>query len=175
MTGAQVRRAAAADAAMLAALAERTFRDTFAAVNTPRNMAAHAAASYGADKQLAEIEAEQIRTLLVEDGGIVAGYAQLRLGAAPDCVNAQAAVELWRFYIDRGWIGRGLAPRLMDAVVAEAIALGARTLWLGVWERNPRAIAFYRKCGFVDVGAHVFRLGDDAQTDRIMRRELRIS
>lgn len=167
-----IRRATAVDAAALAALAERTFRDTFAAVNTPDNMAAHAAASYGVEIQLAEIASERIRTLLVEDGGITTGYAQLRLGPAPDCVKTERAVELWRFYIDRDWIGRGLAPRLMDAVVAEAAALGRHTLWLGVWEHNPRAIAFYRKCGFVEIGAHTFQLGDDAQTDRIMQRAI---
>jgi len=172
MTDLRIRRATADDAAALAALAERTFRDTFAAVNTPEDMAAHAAASYGADKQRTEIESERIRTLLVESDGSLAGYAQLRIGPAPECVKADRAVELWRFYIDRDWIGRGLAPRLMDAVHAEAVALDANTLWLGVWERNPRAIAFYRKYGFVEVGAHVFQLGNDAQTDLIMQREL---
>lgn len=168
----QIRRASAADAATLAALAERTFRDTFTEVNTPENMAAHAAASYGIDKQREEIESDRIRTLLVELDGVVAGYAQLRNGHHPDCVSAENAIELWRFYIDRSGIGRGLAQRLMQAVVVEAAEWNGRALWLGVWEHNPRAIAFYRKCGFVEVGAHVFRLGDDAQTDLIMQREL---
>jgi len=168
----QVRRASAADAATLAALAERTFRDTFTEVNTPENMAAHAAASYGIDKQREEIESDRIRTLLVELDGVVAGYAQLRNGHRPDCVSAENAIELWRFYIDRNGIGRGLAQRLMQAVVVEAAEWNGRALWLGVWEHNRRAIAFYRKCGFIEVGAHVFRLGDDAQTDLIMQREL---
>jgi len=172
VTATQIRRASAADAANLAALAERTFRDTFTEVNTPENMAAHAAASYGIDKQREEIESDRIRTLLVELDGVVAGYAQLRNGHHPDCVSAENAIELWRFYIDRSGIGRGLAQRLMQAVVVEAAEWNGRALWLGVWERNPRAIAFYRKCGFVEVGAHVFRLGDDAQTDLIMQREL---
>jgi len=172
VTTTQIRHASAADAATLAALAERTFRDTFTEVNTPENMAAHAAASYGIDKQRAEIESDRIRTLLVELDGVVAGYAQLRNGHHPDCVSAENAIELWRFYIDRSGIGRGLAQRLMQAVVVEAAEWNGRALWLGVWEHNPRAIAFYRKCGFVEVGAHVFRLGDDAQTDLIMQREL---
>ena len=172
MTTTQIRHASAADAATLAALAERTFRDTFTEVNTPENMAAHAAASYGIDKQREEIESDRIRTLLVELDGVVAGYAQLRNGHRPDCVSAENAIELWRFYIDRSGIGRGLAQRLMQAVVVEAAEWNGRALWLGVWEHNPRAIAFYRKCGFIEVGAHMFRLGDDAQTDLIMQREL---
>lgn len=172
MSAVTIRRASAADAATLSALAERTFRDTFAAVNSAENMAAHAAAAYGVDKQRAEIESTHIRTLLADIDGTAAGYAQLRSGHVPDCVRAEHAVELWRFYVDRAWIGRGIAQSLMQAVFAEARELGGVTLWLGVWEHNPRAIAFYRKCGFVEAGAHVFQLGADAQTDVIMRRDL---
>jgi ribosomal protein S18 acetylase RimI-like enzyme len=172
MNAVTIRHASAADAAALSALAERTFRDTFAAVNSAENMAAHVAAAYGVDKQLAEIESTHIRTLLADIDGAAAGYAQLRSGHAPDCVRAEHAVELWRFYVDRAWIGRGVAPPLMQAVFAEARGLGGATLWLGVWEHNPRAIAFYRKCGFVEAGAHVFQLGADAQTDVIMQRSL---
>ena len=66
------------------------------------------------------------------------------------------------------WHGRGLATVLMDEVVSEALARGHRTLWLGVWEHNGRAVAFYRKRGFEDVGSHEFLVGEDRQTDRIM-------
>ena len=168
----RIRPAIASDAAVLAALAERTFRDTFAASNTTGDMAAHVAASYAEDKQRAEIESTRIRTLIAESEGVVAGYAQLRLGEPPQCVDARDGVELWRFYIDKAWIGRGLAPRLMEAVIAAGRSLGAPVLWLGVWERNPRAIAFYRKFAFVEAGSHVFQLGADAQTDLIMQRSL---
>jgi len=60
----------------------------------------------------------------------------------------------------------------MHAVDGVARTLGGRTLWLGVWERNPRAIAFYTKCGLVDVGAHAFIFGTEEQTDRVMARAL---
>ena len=79
-------------------------------------------------------------------------------------------MELKRFYIDRAWQGAGLAQALMRATLDAAIVSGARTLWLGVWEHNPRAIAFYRKFGFVEVGMHDFMLGRDRQTDLIMAR-----
>jgi ribosomal protein S18 acetylase RimI-like enzyme len=77
-------------------------------------------------------------------------------------------VELARFYVDRPWHGRGVARELMDAARAAARNLGGRTFWLGVWEHNPRAIAFYAKCGFRDVGSHKFLVGSDLQTDRVM-------
>ena len=81
---------------------------------------------------------------------------------------APDAYELHRFYVDRPSQGTGVAQRLMAAVQDAARAAGARHLWLGVWEHNPRAIRFYAKRGFVDVGSHDFVLGADRQTDRVM-------
>jgi GNAT superfamily N-acetyltransferase len=81
-------------------------------------------------------------------------------------------VELWRFYVERGWHGRGVAAALMEQVKAEATKRGAQTLWLGVWERNDRARAFYAKCGFADAGEHIFLFGTDPQTDRVMTMTL---
>jgi diamine N-acetyltransferase len=159
-----------ADAAALAELAARTFRETFAAENRPEDMALYLAQSYGPSQQGRELVDPTIATLLVEADGQLAGYAQLRSGPAPECVTGVAPLELWRFYIDQPWQGRGLAQALMQRAVLEAGQRGARTLWLGVWERNGRAQAFYRKCGFVDVGSHVFMVGTDAQTDRVLVR-----
>lgn len=167
--GIVIRRAVPGDAEELSGLAARTFRDTFAADNRPEDLAAHLSRAFGPDRQLAEIADPGIRTLVAADpGGALIAFAQLRTGTPPACVVSEGPIELWRFYVDRDWHGRGLAQRLMQAVLAEAGAAGARSAWLGVWERNPRAASFYRKCGFVDVGAHEFRLGDDVQVDRVM-------
>lgn len=166
-----IRAAVAGDAELLAELARRTFVDTFAADNDPANIAVHVASSFGAQRQRAEIVDPDVRTLVAEVDGIFAAFAQVRRRPAPSCVQGRS-VELWRFYVDRPFIGRGVAARLMDEVFAEAARLGANVVWLGVWERNPRAIRFYAKHGFVDVGTHVFQVGDDAQTDRVMRREV---
>ncbi len=96
-----------------------------------------------------EIDDPQLDTLLaIDDGGSFAGFAQLQAERAPACVATHKPVELKRFYVDKPWQGRGLARELMAAVEREARARGARELWLGVWERNERAQAFYRKCGF---------------------------
>ncbi|MCE2902589.1 MAG: GNAT family N-acetyltransferase [Gemmatimonas sp.] len=166
------RYATAADARALADLAARTFQDTFAADNDPAEMARHLASAYGEDQQGREIADATITTLLVDADGALAGYAQLRRGPPPAGVPREAPVELWRFYVDRAWHGRGVAQVLMQQVIEVARAAGAGTLWLGVWERNPRAQAFYRKSGFTDVGAHVFMLGTEAQTDRLFARPL---
>lgn len=167
-----VRLAGPADAAWLAALAERTFRETYTEFNTPENMEAYVAEHFGPDRQAAELRDPAMVTLVVEANREAAGYAQLARGPAPSSVAGPAPMELVRFYVDRPWHGRGLAQTLMAATVDTARLAGARTLWLGVWERNGRAIAFYRKCGFEDVGTHTFVLGTDHQRDRVLVRQL---
>jgi ribosomal protein S18 acetylase RimI-like enzyme len=167
-----IHRATPADAARLAELAARTFQETFAAENRADDMALHLARTYGVAQQSAELVDPQITTLLARDGEQLAGYAQLRANRTPQCVVGRAPLELWRFYVAQSWHGRGVARALMNVVESEARARGAETLWLGVWERNERAKAFYHKCGFVDVGSQVYVVGTDAQTDRILVRSL---
>jgi ribosomal protein S18 acetylase RimI-like enzyme len=175
-----IRRAHATDAARLSEFAERIFRETFEAANSPEDMAAYLAEAFGVDRQRAEIAEPSAIVLLAEDIEtsdavtplVLAAYSHLTPGEAPECVQGSAPVELKRFYVDRAWQGAGLAQMLMRATVDAALESGARTIWLGVWEHNPRAIAFYRKFSFVEVGAHDFMLGRDRQTDIIMARSL---
>ncbi|HUX32912.1 MAG TPA: GNAT family N-acetyltransferase [Gemmatimonadaceae bacterium] len=168
-----IRRAVAADADALAAFAERTFVNTYGAYNTASDMAAYVAGAFGAALQGRELADPGPVTLAVDAGGALAGYAQLRRpGPAPACVAGAAPAEICRFYVDAPWQGRGLAARLMDAVREAAAALGAGTLWLGVWERNARARTFYAKCGFREVGAAEFVLGTDRQADRVLSRSV---
>jgi diamine N-acetyltransferase len=167
---ASIRLAQTGDAAALAAFAARTFRETFEADNTAEDMTLYLAANFGPERQAAEIRDAGIVTLLAEDGRRLAGYSQLFGGPAPDCVSSAAPLEIRRFYVDRNWQGRGVAQTLMMATLEAAMERGARTAWLAVWERNLRAQAFYRKCGFEDCGAKEFVLGRDRQTDRVMVR-----
>ena len=163
-----IRRAVPGDAAALAELGARTFRDAFEADNTLEDMALYLASSYGPELQSVELRNAGIVTLLAEDARGLAGYSQLRDGPAPDCVGDSKPIELWRFYVERARQGRGVARWLMTATIEAAAARGAGTVWLSVWERNLRAQAFYRKCGFEDRGEKAFILGNDRQTDRVM-------
>lgn len=169
------RRAVASDAAALAAFAARLFAETFGPDNRPEDLAAHLAESYGDAQQAREIADPAYITLLLDGTHGLAGFAQVRRSAPPPCVPPDVPVELYRFYVDRPWHGRGLARVLMDAVHEAAAELGGRTLWLGVWERNPRAIAFYRKSGYRDVGTTFFFVGPDRQVDRVMVARVRRS
>ncbi len=168
-----IRRAEEDDALALSALAERTFRDAFADWNTPANMQLHCAGSYGQALQLAEIRDSSRETWVAESDGSLVAYVQLRLDAASPMISGERPVEIQRFYVDASHHGAGLAHQLMAHVLARAASAGAAALWLGVWERNPRALAFYRKWRFDVVGEHAFRLGDDPQRDLIMRRDVR--
>jgi ribosomal protein S18 acetylase RimI-like enzyme len=167
-----LRPATPADARALAALAECTFRDTFAAHNSPQNMDAHCRAHYGEALQAAEIARADHVTLVVDAHGALLAYAQLRWGAAPACVSSRQAGEIRRFYVDASWHGKGIAQALMQGCLEALQARGSRAVWLGVWEHNPRASAFYRKWGFMEVGEHCFAVGDDPQRDVILERAL---
>jgi GNAT superfamily N-acetyltransferase len=163
-----IRRASPGDAAALAVLAERTFRDAFAADSSPSDLALHCAQSYSPALQRREIEDQTLVTLLVENVGVLAAFAQVRLHAPHACVVANNPSELARFYVLKRWHGLGIARDLMNRVVETAIAGGSSHLWLGVWERNERAQTFYGKFGFHAVGDHIFRVGTDPQRDLIM-------
>jgi ribosomal protein S18 acetylase RimI-like enzyme len=168
-----IRRAAVADAVALAEFGARTFFETFAADNRPDDMRLHLASAWHPDIQRGEIEDEALDTLLAcDEGGRLAGFAQLRAAQPPAGIAAHKPIELKRFYVDKPWQGQGLARRLMDAVDVQARARGASELWLGVFERNERAQAFYRKCGFRNVGSQIFVVGTDPQRDHVMLREL---
>ena len=166
-----IRRADSADAVALSALAERTFRDTFAEFNAPDDMDVHCRSHYAPDIMQGEIAAPHIVTLVAEHAGSLTGYAQLRWTDAPACVAGTHPAEIGRLYVDARWHGHGIAQALTAYMVEAAIAGGADQLWLGVWERNHRALAFYRKIGFVPVGSHVFMVGPDPQNDLLLARD----
>jgi len=165
-----IRKAEWSDASPLAALAERTFRDTFEAANTAEDMALHCQTHYSEALQSREILDPGLTTLVCEHDGALIAFAQLRRDPAPPCISAARPFEIQRLYVAGAWHGKGLAQALMHRCLAQAEAEGADQIWLGVWEHNPRAIAFYQKFGFSVVGDHVFPLGTDPQRDLIMVR-----
>jgi len=168
----RIRRATAADADALSEIGARTFFETFAADNTPEDMKLFLESTWSPELQRAEILDEGLDTLLACDAsGAIAGFAQLRVNHPPEGIVVRAPVELKRFYVDKPWHGQGVARLLMEAAERAARARGAREFWLGVWERNERAQAFYRKCGFRKVGKQIFVVGTDPQTDDVMLRE----
>lgn len=167
-----IRQATEADAASLAALAERTFRETFAQMNRAEDIDVHCRNSYGDSIQAAEIRDPGRTTLVCHVRDSLIAYGQLRWASAPSCVVATRPAEVQRLYVDAPWHGKGVADALMASLLDTAVAGGADVAWLGVWEKNPRAISFYAKSGFAVVGDHVFVLGNDPQRDLVLAKRL---
>lgn len=173
----EIRSAAIDDAAALSRLGAATFRETFEADNSPDDLARYIAEAFSPGQQASEI-ADPTSTVLVAEYHAASGeaeligYAHLVSGPAPEVIAGPEPLELKRLYVARAWHGCRVAQGLMNAALDAARARGAQTLWLGVWERNPRAVAFYTKYGFVRVGEHTFMLGADSQTDWLLSRPL---
>ena len=168
-----IRAATIGDAAARALVGRRMFELTFGADNDPENLAAYVGATYGDDVQRAELRDPDASVVIADAAGDIAGYAYLKRTDPPRAIDGPAPIEIVRFYVGTEWHGTGLANQLMDAALDDAARMGADTVWLGVWERNPRAIRFYEKRGFRDAGPHTFMLGRDRQTDRLMTRTVR--
>ena len=173
----RIRPATVTDAERLSRFGAATFRETFADDNSPDDMARYLAEAFSPERQAAEITDPVGTVLLAErhephgDTGLL-GYVHLVSGKAPAAVHGPSPLELKRLYVARAFHGLGVAQSLMDAALDAARARGAMTLWLGVWERNSRALGFYYKYGFTRVGEHTFVLGDDRQTDWVLARSL---
>ena len=173
----RIRPATVEDAPALSQLGAATFRETFEQDNAPEDMAVYLADAFTPQRQSAEIADPKGIVLLAESvgeagGPELVGYAHLVPGPVPEAVRGPDPLELKRLYVARAWHGRRVAQALMDAAIEAARTSGAQTLWLGVWERNSRALAFYAKYGFARVGEHTFTLGTDAQTDWVLARPL---
>ena len=170
--GLRIRRGTIEDARLLSELGARTFSETFASENTAEDLAEYIATSFSVGRQTSELEDPAATFLIAEVEGRPAGYAKLRDGGPEKGIEGAKPIELVRLYVLREWLGRGLGGQLMRACLDEARQSGHETIWLGVWERNARAQAFYRKWNFRTVGEHIFQLGSDSQRDLLMERSL---
>lgn len=167
-----IRRATTKDIDLLANLGARTFADSFGADNTPEDMAAYQKGSFSPEKQAAELAEPGTTFFIAEIDGQPVGYTRLQQNPPPDCVTGMHPIEIVRLYAVKEWIGRGVGAALMQACLNEAALTGHDVIWLDVWEKNPRAIAFYQKWGFQKVGEQGFQLGSDLQNDWIMSRQV---
>ena len=168
----QIRRAVPAEAASLAAFGAHAFRDWYAAFNDPADLEQHVARTYGEAQQSQELADPLCEYTLAIVDDAIAGYALVRAGNRHPGVAGPDPGEVCRFYLARAHHGRGVAPALMTAAFEAARARRIGTLWLGAWDQNPRALAFYAKMGFVDVGSTTFVLGSTPQVDRLLVRTL---
>lgn len=173
MSEIQIRKAGLADLQRLQAIGRQTFSETFSTVNTEANMKQYLEEGFSAEKLTTELKNPNSEFYLAEHGGEVIGYLKLNSGAAQTELKEAGGLEIERIYVLGAFHGRKVGQLLYEKALEIAEGKDADYIWLGVWEENHRAIGFYQKNGFVAFDKHVFRLGEDEQTDVMMKRLLK--
>ena len=167
-----IRPAGPGDAELIADFSRRTFFESFARYNTEENMRLYLEEQFPRERQIAEVGAPGRIFLLAYLGKDLVGFASLRESEPPEGLKGENGIEIVQLYAAAAFIGKGVGPALMQACLDTARAQGRDLVWLGVWEHNHRAQAFYAKWGFERCGEHIFIVGLDAQTDWWMQRRL---
>jgi ribosomal protein S18 acetylase RimI-like enzyme len=150
----------------------KTFRDTFAESNTKEDMTLYISKAFSRSQLLSELKDPVSTFIFVLDGQTVVGYAKLKEEKNKSEFNGEDGIEIERIYSLHEYLGKSVGKVLMQTCLDIAVKRGYKHIWLGVWEYNPRAIAFYQKWGFEKFGSHSFLLGNDLQTDLLMKKKL---
>lgn len=167
-----IRYATKDDAELIADISQQTFYDSFIADNTEEDMQKFLTEQFTKGRLMLEVGSPQNIFLLAHIGDGVAGYVKLREGKMPKELGNANALEIARIYCTTSCIGKGVGKALMQKCIDIAKEKGKQIIWLGVWEKNSRAIDFYTKWGFQKFGEQDFLLGNDVQNDWLMKIEL---
>jgi ribosomal protein S18 acetylase RimI-like enzyme len=160
------------DIEQLQAIGRQTFSETFAQSNSAENMMKYLEEAYAYDKLSAELNDPNSLFYFAELDKQVIGYLKLNFGASQTELKDNSALEIERIYVAKAFHGQKVGQLLYDKAIEVAKEKKVDYIWLGVWEENHRAIQFYTKNGFVAFDKHEFILGNDAQTDIMMKLEL---
>lgn len=170
--GISVRTCNEKDIDVLVSLGIKTFRDTFDEFNSPENMMLYINKSFNRKTIEQDLKNPEIVYFLALDGRTPVGYAKIKISPLPEGPAESPALEIERLYARKDYHGKKVGYMLMKTCLAFAKKKGVSVVWLGVWENNARAISFYEKNGFARFGQQTFMLGNDAQTDWLMKSEL---
>jgi ribosomal protein S18 acetylase RimI-like enzyme len=163
-----IRTATKEDATLVADLSRQTFYDTFAPENSKADMDKFMNQQFTRGKLMLEVGTSDNTFLLAYYEKEIAGYVKLRESRPPKSLQYDQALEIARLYAVTGLIGKGVGSYLMQVSLDVAREKGKEAVWLGVWEKNARAISFYTKWGFQKFDDTYFLLGDDMQRDWLM-------
>jgi ribosomal protein S18 acetylase RimI-like enzyme len=150
----------------------RSFYYAFAAYNTPESMEKFMLGPFSQEKLVAEFNDLRHFFYLAVDGEGLLGYVKLIETSLPGRSPGSDSIEISRIYVDNKITGRGVGQVLMNTAIRFARERKKTVIWLGVWEHNLRAIAFYKRFGFEKFGQHEFILGNDIQNDWLMKKDL---
>ena len=167
-----IRYATAKDAELIADLSRKTFYETFGHVNTKENMEKFMNEQFSRENLIREVTEPGNTFLLAFKGDVPVGYVRMREGKKFPEFESKDSIEIARIYAVNTYIGTGVGQQMMRQCIFIAKELKKEIIWLGVWEKNPRAIAFYTKWGFEKFSEHDFLLGDDLQKDWLLMKKL---
>lgn len=168
-----IKKVTTGDIPALQRISIQTFTETFSGNNNEANMSSYLNESFSITrltKELNEPNSQFFFALLENE---IIGYLKLNSGSAQTELQDEKALEIERIYVLGAYHGKKVGQRLYDKAIQVAQTTAADYVWLGVWENNQRAIRFYQKNGFVAFDKHIFVLGDDEQTDIMMKKDLR--
>jgi ribosomal protein S18 acetylase RimI-like enzyme len=160
------------DIAQLQKISCVTFAQTFDEHNSAADMEAYLSTSFATEKLIVELNNVNSEFYFALDGATVVGYLKVNTGDAQTEKKDLTAFEIERIYVDRAYLGKKIGQLLFNKAIDLAKEKKLVYVWLGVWEENHRALAFYQKNGFIPFDKHIFRLGNDEQTDIMMKLEL---
>jgi ribosomal protein S18 acetylase RimI-like enzyme len=167
-----IRKATISDLEIIREISKQTFIETFADVNTPENMENYVRENFNSVQVASEINNPESDFYLATLDKETIGYLKLNFGNAQTEIFNKQAIEIHRIYVLKAFLGKKIGQILLDEAIKIAHISGVDYLWLGVWEENQRALQFYSKNGFVEFDKHFFTLGNDIQTDLLMRLEI---
>lgn len=160
------------DLDQLRALAVETFKNNYQHKNKPDNFKSYLEKAFNKARLLEELKDPQSDYFFVIHQDELIGYLKLNIDEAQTESKGPNALEIERIYILKTYQGKGLGRKLLNFTIEQCRDKNKQFIWLGVWENNPDAIQFYERCGMKKFGEHVFQLGDEAQTDYLMRLDL---
>ncbi|PAF21383.1 GNAT family N-acetyltransferase [Terribacillus saccharophilus] len=172
MTSINIRKCSIEDLQILQEVSIETFSDTFKDQNSPENMAAYLEKAYTSKKLENELSNASSQFFFIYLNEELAGYLKVNTGDAQSEEMDDDTLEIERIYVRSKYQKQGLGKYLMNKAIEIATELNKKAIWLGVWEKNQNAIAFYNKNGFVKTGAHSFNMGDEEQIDFILTKTL---
>jgi ribosomal protein S18 acetylase RimI-like enzyme len=167
-----IRKALVEDIATLQVIGRRTFYETFAPHNTEEDIQKYLDESFTYEKVKREVDNLESQFFIAWDEETPIGYLKVNTGTAQTELKDETALEIERIYVLAEYHGKKAGQLLYEKALETALQYKKASIWLGVWEENKRAIRFYQKNGFVPFDKHIFRLGDDEQTDIMMRKAL---
>lgn len=168
----EIKKAISIDVNALQKIGRATFSETFSSSNTPENMQKYLQEEFSEEKLSEELNTEHAEFYFARYRGDIIGYLKVNFGPAQTELQDDKALEIERIYVSKEFQGKRVGQALYEKALELARARHADYVWLGVWEENTRAIRFYKKNGFIEFDRHIFKLGEDEQTDIMMKLDL---